>query len=56
LQIWEADISHLPIQEKVVYFSFVAEGHPRKIVVCPLHASLQNREGGAGMEEEAQDA
>lgn len=46
-----ADISHLPIQENVVYFSLVTEGYARNIVVWHLHASLQNRGGCAGIKK-----
>lgn len=43
-QVWVADITYLPTQEKCVYLSLVTDAHSRKIVGYHVHESLQTEE------------
>lgn len=43
-QVWVADITYLPTQEKCVYLSLVTDAYSRKIVGHHVHESLQTEE------------
>lgn len=43
-QLWVADITYLPTQEKCVYLSLVTDAYSRKIVGHHVHESLQTEE------------
>lgn len=43
-QVWVADITYLPTQEKCVYLSLVTDAFSRKIVGHHVHGSLQTEE------------
>lgn len=48
-QLWVADITYLPTQDKFVYLSLVTDAHSRKIVGWHVHASLQTEEVAQAM-------
>lgn len=43
-QVWVADITYLPTQEKCVYLSLITDAYSRKIVGHHVHESLQTEE------------
>ena len=43
-QLWVADITYLPTDDKFVYLSLVTDAHSRKIVGWHVHPSLQTEE------------
>jgi transposase InsO family protein len=43
-QVWVADITYLPTQERCVYLSLVTDAYSRKIVGHHVHESLQTEE------------
>lgn len=43
-QLWVADITYLPTDDKFVYLSLVTDAYSRKIVGWHVHASLQTEE------------
>ena len=48
-QLWVADITYLPTNDKFVYLSLVTDAHSRKIVGWHVHASLQTEEVAQAM-------
>jgi putative transposase len=48
-QLWVADITYLPTDDKTVYLSLVTDAHSRKIVGWHVHASLQTEEVAQAM-------
>lgn len=43
-QVWVADITYIPTQDKVVYLSLVTDAYSRKIVGYHVHDSLQTEQ------------
>ncbi len=48
-QLWVADITYLPTDDKFVYLSLVTDAYSRKIVGWHVHASLQTEEVAQAM-------
>ncbi len=48
-ELWVADITYLPTDDKFVYLSLVTDAHSRKIVGWHVHSSLQTEEVAQAM-------